>query len=138
MRGGGVEAAALGVADAGVGGEGGGLDPAGELDAFGGRHLLDIGEEEVLGGGSARHLAEGSLVRKPRERVLAADAGEVESSGDEAVERTGREVDEEVLATRWASPRPPRKTRRPMAREPDSVRVSTSPGGTCAANSSPS
>ena len=50
---------------------------------------------------------------------------------------SGEKSEEEVLAVRWAFPEP-RKTRRPTAREPDSLRVSTWPRRTMAENSSPS
>ena len=51
------------------------------------------------------------------------------------------DTEDEVEAVRWAGSDPgpeAMKTRRPMAREPDSLRVSTWPRRTLAENSSPS
>ena len=50
---------------------------------------------------------------------------------------SGEKSEELVLAVRWAFPEA-MKTRRPTAREPDSLRVSTWPRRTRTENSSPS
>ncbi len=82
VRGCGVEVAAAGVLDAGVEGQGGGLDRAGDLDAVGGRLQVDVVEVEVLGGGVV--LAELGGVGQAGEGVLAGDAGEGDGAFDQA------------------------------------------------------
>ena len=93
MRGGGIEVAAGGVLDAGVDGEGGGLAAAGDLDALGGRKVMDIVEVEgEIGAIRGMVLAELAGVGEAGEGVFAGDAGEVERGLHEAVEGVGGEV----------------------------------------------
>ena len=93
VRGCSVVVASAGVLDAGVEGEGGCLDGAGDLDSFGGRLKVDVVEVEALVGGVV--LAEVGGVGKSGEGVLAGDAGEGDGAFDEAVARLSREKSEE-------------------------------------------
>ena len=90
VRGCGVEVATAGVLDAGVEGEGCGLDGAGDLDAVGGRLLVDVVEVEVLGSGVV--LAEVGGFGQAGEGVLAGDAGESDGSGYQALDALGRKI----------------------------------------------
>ncbi len=130
VRGCGVEVAAAGVLDAGVVGKGRGFGAAGDLDALGGGHLVDVVEVEVL---IFFDLAELVRFGKPGEGIFAGDLRERDGAFDQAGDALGRKSEDEVLAVCC-----PMKTRRPTAREPDSFRVSTWPRWTSAENSSPS
>ena len=89
MGGGGVEVAAAGVLDAGVVGEGGGFGAAGDLDALGGGHVVDVVEVEVE---VAFELAELFGFGEAGEGVFAGDAGEGDGSFDEVGEAFGGEI----------------------------------------------
>ena len=89
MGGGGVEVASTRVLDAGVVGECGGFGAAGDLDALGGRHCVDVVEVEVL---IAFELAELFGFGEAGEGVFAGDAGQRNGSFDEASEAFGGEI----------------------------------------------
>jgi hypothetical protein len=90
VRGGGVEVSTAGVLDAGVVGERGGLADAGDLDALGGRLLVDVVEVEMLR--LRIVLAEGFRFGQAGEGIFAGDAGEGDGARDETVDRVGGKV----------------------------------------------
>ncbi len=132
MRGCGVEITAAGVLDAGVEGHGGGLDLARDADAVGGRLLVDVVEVEVLiGGGVLGELGRAS--GRPAKGSSEVMRARVMAPSTRRSMLSGEKSEDEVLAVRC-----PMKARRPMAREPDSLSVSTWPRRTRVENSSPS
>ena len=128
--GGGVEAAAVGVGDARIGGERGGFSAARPLDALGAGERVDVVVVEVQVAGEEPNSAVSGRPVKGSSSVTLARAMAPSTSWRMP---SGVRSEVEVEAERV-----PRKTRRPRPREPDSLRVSTSPMRTLTLNSSPS
>ena len=120
VGGGGVEVCAAGVLDAGIEGHGGGLAAAGDLDALGGGHAGRRRRSrgaEVGGVVLSRRLTRSG---RPAKGSAAGDFGELDGAGDEALDAVGREVGGGGAGGALTAVAA-KKTRRPRAREPDSV-----------------
>ncbi len=120
----GIEVRARGVLDARVIGHGGGFAATSDLDALGRRdrvHVVEVKRQrgDVIG-------AEGFALRKAGKGIDAGDARQLYSGFDDARDALGREVTGGGAAVRLPAPSANR-TRKPSAREPDSVSCSTWP-----------